>query len=201
MSEPRIVEVYVSWLNRGPDSSGEVWIGCKRLILKLSEVLSVKEVKGPYMHPNQRLIPIQKWYDTRDIQLTIWASLCCYKRSMSCTYASTTPVPALLHIHHKSRELGLSKYTLHFAYRQDNINGKFPTIYLNLEKDLNYLKDASRISLGRSGDTSSFLWPRPTTRTLARPLTKHFQDRNSNQSCSRPMGLWFISVNFQTCAS
>jgi len=44
MSEPRIVEVYVSWLNRGPDSSGEVWIGCKRLILKLSEVLSVQEV-------------------------------------------------------------------------------------------------------------------------------------------------------------
>jgi hypothetical protein len=48
----------VSWLSRGPDSSGEVWIGCKRLILKLSKVLSVKGVKGPYMHPNQRLIPI-----------------------------------------------------------------------------------------------------------------------------------------------
>jgi len=42
----------VSWLSRGPDSSGEVWIGCKRLILKLSEVLSVKEVEGPYMQPN-----------------------------------------------------------------------------------------------------------------------------------------------------
>jgi hypothetical protein len=39
-------------LSRGPDSSGEVWIGCKRLILKLSKVLSVEEVKGPYMHPN-----------------------------------------------------------------------------------------------------------------------------------------------------
>jgi hypothetical protein len=36
----------VSWLSRGPDSSGEVWIGCKRLILKLSKVLSVQEVKG-----------------------------------------------------------------------------------------------------------------------------------------------------------
>jgi hypothetical protein len=36
-------------LSRGSDSSGEVWIGCKRLILKLSKVLSVKEVKGPYM--------------------------------------------------------------------------------------------------------------------------------------------------------
>ena len=48
----------VSWLSRGPDSSGEVWIGCKRLILKLSKVLSVQEVKGFYMPPNQRLIPI-----------------------------------------------------------------------------------------------------------------------------------------------
>jgi len=38
--------------------------------VKLSKVLSVEEVKGPYMHPNQRLIPIYKWYDTRDIQLT-----------------------------------------------------------------------------------------------------------------------------------
>jgi hypothetical protein len=64
----------VSWLSRGPDSSGEVWIGCKRLILKLSEVLSVREVKGPHMPPNQRLILIQKWYDTRDIQLTIYES-------------------------------------------------------------------------------------------------------------------------------
>jgi hypothetical protein len=33
-----------------------VWIGYKRLILKLSKVLRVGEVKGPYMHPNQRLI-------------------------------------------------------------------------------------------------------------------------------------------------
>jgi hypothetical protein len=40
---------------------GEVWIGCKSLILKLSKVLSVEEVKGPYIHPNQRLILIQKW--------------------------------------------------------------------------------------------------------------------------------------------
>jgi hypothetical protein len=39
---------------------GEAWIGCKKLILKLSKVLSVEEVKGPYMHINQRLIPIQK---------------------------------------------------------------------------------------------------------------------------------------------
>ena len=60
----------VSWLSRGPDLLGEVWIGCKRLILKLSKVLSVQKVKGPYMLPNQRLILIQKWYDTRDIQLT-----------------------------------------------------------------------------------------------------------------------------------
>jgi hypothetical protein len=42
----------VSWLSRGPDSSGEMWIGCKRLILKLSKVLSVKKVEGPYMQPN-----------------------------------------------------------------------------------------------------------------------------------------------------
>jgi hypothetical protein len=36
-----------------------VWIKYKRLIiLKLSKVLSVKEVKDPYIHPNQRLIPI-----------------------------------------------------------------------------------------------------------------------------------------------
>ena len=41
------VSLTVSWLSRGPGSSGEVWIGCKRLILKLSEVLSVKEVEGP----------------------------------------------------------------------------------------------------------------------------------------------------------
>jgi hypothetical protein len=51
----------VSWLSRGPDSSAEVWIGCKRLILKLPKALSVNGVKGPYMHPNQRLILIQKW--------------------------------------------------------------------------------------------------------------------------------------------
>jgi hypothetical protein len=61
----------VSWLSRGPDSSGEVWIGCERLILKLSKVLLAMEVKGPYMHANQRLIIIQKWCNTRDIQLTV----------------------------------------------------------------------------------------------------------------------------------
>ena len=47
-----LVHAAVSWLSKGPDSSGEVWIGCKSLILKLSKVLSVKEVKGPYMLPN-----------------------------------------------------------------------------------------------------------------------------------------------------
>ena len=47
--------------------SHEVWIGCKGLILKLSKVLSVEEVKGPYMHLNKRLILIHKWYDIRDI--------------------------------------------------------------------------------------------------------------------------------------
>ena len=57
--------------SRGPDSSGELWIGCKRLILKLSKAPSVQEVKGPYTPPNQRLILIQKGYDTRDIQLTV----------------------------------------------------------------------------------------------------------------------------------
>jgi len=36
----------------GPDSSGEVWIGCKRLILKLSKVLLAMEVEGPYMDAN-----------------------------------------------------------------------------------------------------------------------------------------------------
>jgi hypothetical protein len=46
----------------------ELRIGCKRLILKLSEVLIIEEVEGPYMFPNERLIPIQKWYDPRDIQ-------------------------------------------------------------------------------------------------------------------------------------
>ena len=41
--------------------------------MKLSEILiveEVEEVEGPYMHPNQRLIPMQKWYGPRDIQLT-----------------------------------------------------------------------------------------------------------------------------------
>ena len=47
----------------------DVWIGCKRLILKLFEVLIIEEVEGPYMFPNERLIPIQKWYDPHDIQL------------------------------------------------------------------------------------------------------------------------------------
>jgi hypothetical protein len=45
----------VSWLSRGPDLSGEAWIGCKRLILKLSKVLLTMEVKGPYMYANRRL--------------------------------------------------------------------------------------------------------------------------------------------------
>ena len=48
-----------------------MWIGCKRLILKLSEVLVVEQVKGPFIHPNQRLIPLYKWYDPRDIHLTV----------------------------------------------------------------------------------------------------------------------------------
>jgi hypothetical protein len=48
----------VSWLSRGPDSSGEAWIGCKRLILKLSKVLLGMEVEGPCMHANWRLILI-----------------------------------------------------------------------------------------------------------------------------------------------
>ena len=30
-----------------------MWIGCKRLILKLSKFLMVEEVKGTYMHPDQ----------------------------------------------------------------------------------------------------------------------------------------------------
>jgi len=30
----------------------DVWIGCKRLILKLFEVLIIEEVEGPYMHLN-----------------------------------------------------------------------------------------------------------------------------------------------------
>jgi len=47
-----LVHAAVSWLSKGPDSSGEVWIGRKSLILKLSKVLSVKEVKSPYMRPN-----------------------------------------------------------------------------------------------------------------------------------------------------
>ena len=47
----------------------EVWIRYKRLILKLSKVLRVEEVEGPFMHPNQRL---QKWYHPLDIQLTVW---------------------------------------------------------------------------------------------------------------------------------
>jgi hypothetical protein len=42
----------VSWLSRDPNSLGEVWIRCKRLILKLSKVLLAIEVKGPYMHAN-----------------------------------------------------------------------------------------------------------------------------------------------------
>jgi hypothetical protein len=29
------------------------------------------EVEGPYMHANQRLILMQKWCDTRDIQLNV----------------------------------------------------------------------------------------------------------------------------------
>jgi hypothetical protein len=64
----------VSWLSRGPDSSGEAWIGCKRLILKLSQVILAMEVKGPYMHSNRRLTLIHKWCDTRDFQLTFASS-------------------------------------------------------------------------------------------------------------------------------
>jgi hypothetical protein len=41
----------------------------KDLILKLSEVLRSEEVEGPYMHLNQRLVLIQKWYSPRNIQL------------------------------------------------------------------------------------------------------------------------------------
>jgi hypothetical protein len=51
----------VSWLNRGSDSCmSEVRFGCKRLLLKLSEVLISEEVEEPYMHLNQRLVLIQK---------------------------------------------------------------------------------------------------------------------------------------------
>ena len=61
---------FASWLNRGSDSHmSEVWIRCKRLILKLSEVLIIKKVRGRYIHPNQRLALVQKWYNLRDIQL------------------------------------------------------------------------------------------------------------------------------------
>jgi hypothetical protein len=47
-----IPSTIVSWLSKGPNLSGEVWIRCKRLILKLSKVLLAIEVKGPYMHAN-----------------------------------------------------------------------------------------------------------------------------------------------------
>jgi hypothetical protein len=50
----------ISWLSKGSNSSSEVWVGCKRLILKLFKVLLATEVKGPYMHTNQRLILVQK---------------------------------------------------------------------------------------------------------------------------------------------
>ena len=52
------------------NQQNKVWIGYKRLILKLSKVLRVGEVKGPYMHPNQRIISMQKRYDPHGIQLT-----------------------------------------------------------------------------------------------------------------------------------
>jgi hypothetical protein len=50
VKSPSLVVCPVSWLSRGPDSSGEAWIGCERWILKLSKVLLAMEVKGPYMH-------------------------------------------------------------------------------------------------------------------------------------------------------
>jgi hypothetical protein len=40
-------------------------------MLQLSKVLLAMEVKGPYMHTNQKLILMQKWCDTRDFQLTV----------------------------------------------------------------------------------------------------------------------------------
>jgi hypothetical protein len=59
-------------LNRDSDLCKiDARIGCKRLILKLPEVLIIEEVEEPNTHPNQRLILIQKWYDPRDIQLTL----------------------------------------------------------------------------------------------------------------------------------
>ena len=47
---PLTYTISVRWLNRGSNSLGDVWIGCKRLILKLSGVLLAMEVEGPYMH-------------------------------------------------------------------------------------------------------------------------------------------------------
>ena len=41
------------------------------MILKLSKVLIVEKVKGPFIYSNQRLIPLEEWHDTRDIQLTM----------------------------------------------------------------------------------------------------------------------------------
>ena len=67
---------------------GAVWIGCKRLTLKLSKVLMVEEVEGPCMHSNQRLIPLYKCYDLRDIQLTLAATLATGPRYTSVFFAA-----------------------------------------------------------------------------------------------------------------
>jgi hypothetical protein len=64
-------------------SISDVKNGYKRLILKLSEVLLSEEVEGPYMHLNQRLIPIQKWYHPRDIHLTRMVLYIPYKKDKS----------------------------------------------------------------------------------------------------------------------
>jgi hypothetical protein len=59
-----------------------------------------------------------------------------FKSKASCTFASTTPVPIILHVNHESRQLGFKRYTLHFGCDEDIVFGGLPTIYIDVKNDV-----------------------------------------------------------------
>jgi hypothetical protein len=61
-----------------------------------------------------------------------------FKTQFCITFASSTPVPAILHVGREARQAGLKHYTLSFGSYSDKFYKGEPTIYVNMKKDTVY---------------------------------------------------------------
>jgi hypothetical protein len=81
-----------------------------------------------------------------------------FKGKESFTFASTTPVPTILHVNQESRLTGLKQYSLHFGSDDDVIYGGLPTVYFDMKKDVVLFRKEDRSgTLGGPISNLSFL--------------------------------------------